>query len=381
MKVTSDKYTPLEIFDILGPSARHCFSDVKRTGIYEVDFDTAFKSASGDLIGDLDKLYDALHNGHVNDDEQRKGFHDVFYALVDDKIVRPLQPKAHETSLCRYFIPTTFLRNVAFRSFRDKLVAEQENILKKFMPMPKIGGLIYEVLVINNFSLDDPPLGQWNCFFADDTKNFSFTKQLRPGQLPAEFPDTFDGDVIYIPKVDFPSIDAVAITEQGMRATMLQVTLAKYHEISPLGVYEIAERLWQKHKGAVLTLVFVVVDDATGRKLAARYNNKYKVPKAPPLGVTTRQERGLRRGQARWIDVGWMLCPKAHADREDFFTKVSRPYDTTMNLTWFEQLQGMIEADFEDTNVNMVEDVDMEDSVDAEGEVDAEEDADTEMDV
>jgi hypothetical protein len=131
---TNPRYTPSELFDIIGPSPRYCFRlpFIKNTGNPEVDID--YGDPSG-LFKDTNTLLNVLLKGHAPPEEQEEEFYRFFFCmnLKDNPSV--------DHPPFGYTIPTDYLCNRIANYYRRKDKKEKFALLALFAPLPQLAGI------------------------------------------------------------------------------------------------------------------------------------------------------------------------------------------------------------------------------------------------
>lgn len=151
---------------------------------------------------------------------------------------------------------------------------KQKTICNLFISRyPYISGTAYEVLGVRFFSLRNsimpfhfptPSADMWSCE--------PFTSDLPIEDLPSS---TLVGphftDVLWISPVDFPSIDAVAVTRGGRRTSMFQMAIVREHPVRPEGINKILRLFSRNAPEAKWEYLFVVPADSIGQKLCRKH--------------------------------------------------------------------------------------------------------------
>ena len=287
-------YSPLELFDHLGPSARACIESsqvgepFKKTGNPRVDFkrhltpETLFKNA--------DKFLEALSGEPIPESAQLNQFNRFFFATPTD------EPKPNlGNPTFTYKIPTSFLESMLMDFARTKTLEEQITFASKFMLYPQVAGILYEAVVVTTLELSDKPL---DCVLANGSH---FQLQL-PLVVPTEVADfnrlfTPNDGVLYIPPKDFPSIDAVAVTEGAQRITLLQMTIASRHAINVTGIKRVVDTFESTTSNLKWAFIFVVPSRKIGEGLI----------KSATVEIAKRTRSSVPA--IREMDVGWAVVP------------------------------------------------------------------------
>ncbi|KDQ18364.1 hypothetical protein BOTBODRAFT_641474 [Botryobasidium botryosum FD-172 SS1] len=197
-----------------------------------------------------------------------------------------------------YDVPIEFLRRLLSNAFAAKPLEEQTAIAAKFMPHPQVAGIFCEPVVVarllhplSNSSLD--------CYPAKGS-HFSLPCPLRVSRAAKPFNAKFTApkcDMLYVPPLRFPSIDAVAITEEGRRVTLLQMTIPQNHGPIPAGVKEIISSLGQAASDVKIALVFVAPPAEVGESLCSKFQDAQIAEAAKTNPASPVIE----------IDVGWAV--------------------------------------------------------------------------
>ncbi|KAJ7221687.1 hypothetical protein GGX14DRAFT_430674 [Mycena pura] len=247
---TTKYYTCLQLADFLGPTPRACSDEVK---------------IGTDLSDDFTPLN--FTNAYANS-SQGLHFHDFFFAgVVEGCGVK--RASSDPKTYCHYYIPTRLLRQVALKTFRQMSIEEQQRLCHTFSAHPQLCGAFYEVLGPKVVVADGLV-----CRFPRRDGS-----AVAEHFLPAELhilesdddaivdPSHFTTDRLWIPPPNFPSVDAVAVLESGRLVRMIQLTIARRHDIKEQGIARVIVK-FSAIEGVRYELVFIAPTDEIGRKLA-----------------------------------------------------------------------------------------------------------------
>ncbi|KDQ08300.1 hypothetical protein BOTBODRAFT_59389 [Botryobasidium botryosum FD-172 SS1] len=291
-----DYYSPVELFDLLGPSARNCMQKtaqgIRKTGNPETDMMEYLELAPDVLLQAQVDLVRVLGGADVASILQMEAFHNFFFAMPRALRTRRLS----KGPSINYVIPTPLLRKLFSRTMRAWDYDDQLDFLRKLRPFPQVAGLAYEALAVRALSGLAVPLV---CALACGT---SFTiPRLTVAPFPEDFTTPFlpDNNTLYVPPAGFETIDAIAVTENASRITLLQMTIAKTHTIKPGKIRKVLDCFTSAMPGTTLnsTLIFIAPSKTRGEGLSARGSFKFG-------RATSRNPSG-----ARSIDIGWALIP------------------------------------------------------------------------
>ena len=192
-------YSPVELFDLLGPSARTCFSDYIKSG-RGYEFDLCDDLDPSELLLDTQKLLRFVASGNIPEGQQGSTFHRFFFGSLSKGYSNPIGgPKF------TYNVPTFFLRGVLLSCFRSLELEQQKSFAFLVAPHPHIAWIFYEQAVVKSLVSAATTHQYQLCGLPD-------ALQLGPGLHTHPFlfdPDTFDeekpfapvGNRIYIPRV------------------------------------------------------------------------------------------------------------------------------------------------------------------------------------
>ncbi|KDQ09637.1 hypothetical protein BOTBODRAFT_190954 [Botryobasidium botryosum FD-172 SS1] len=297
-KTQPNCYSPIELFDLIGPSPRACLKPrrIQKTGSPETDIARYFKLDSRPLVRNHFDLALALGGSNILSILQMEEFHGFFLASPR----KPLAPDG--SGLCHgpdinYMIPTAFLQKLFLDPIRTWKPRELFEFLKKLRSSPKVAALVYTALAVQALS-SLPDLEPLTCTLACGT-SFAFSHRLDVVSLPESFAKPFApaDNTLYIPPVGFATIDAVAVTENARRLTLLQMTLAEKHVINLDSIRKILDCFTSETTFDSRAFVFVVPSETKGEMLSARRSIEF-----------TRVKGGSASG-AESVDVGWAPIP------------------------------------------------------------------------
>ncbi|RPD70382.1 hypothetical protein L226DRAFT_574899, partial [Lentinus tigrinus ALCF2SS1-7] len=256
-------YTPLELYDILGPSARSCFwtgyQETKPQNGTSLNADVLHWELSkllGDpmLFANANEFLKAINSGSMTQSNQRSCFHKFFFATP------AVNPK-RRVSYLKYEIPTVFLRLCIATHYRQYAKEAQVKLFGTMSPLAQVTAKLFKPLVLDLLVETDEGLGckLW------DKKTF----RLGPGLAahpyivdPRSFkpPKTTFHPVdnrVYVVPEGYPSIDAFVVTEGTKRVTLLQMTIAQRHNLLTEGVQGVIQMFGEAAAGIQWSIVFV----------------------------------------------------------------------------------------------------------------------------
>ncbi|RPD78454.1 hypothetical protein L226DRAFT_568090 [Lentinus tigrinus ALCF2SS1-7] len=238
-------YSPVEIFDLLGPCMRAC--------LHHCDIRKIKDDPQADLIGgetQIDppgilRLLEQTHTGYdfrnmmLQNDTYTYIMEDVFFLhprYEDDK--KRTCHGLHESSM-GYSVPTLFLRQQLAALFRRILMPrDQLKMAEAISGEPQIANVFFEPLVLD--ALQHHPHGHW-CHVLPlgggaigdrtGTQAADLDFRLGPGLVLERIVDKAlfrpADNRVYVPLPGvLPGISAIVVSEDGARATMLQLDLA-----------------------------------------------------------------------------------------------------------------------------------------------------------
>ena len=162
-------------------------------------------------------------------------------------------------------------------------------------------------MVVTTLASSDEPL---NCVLANGSH---FELQL-PLVVPTEVVDfnrpfTPEDGVLYIPPKNFPSIDAVAVTEGAQRITMLQMTIASRHAINVTGIKRVVDSFMSTTSNLKWAFIFVVPSRKIGEGLI----------KSATVEIAKRTRSSVPA--IREMDVGWAVVPNMNQTVRSLFVR------------------------------------------------------------
>jgi hypothetical protein len=273
---SSTHYTPLELFDLIGPSLRNCYHyslmTTKTPGGPEVDVDYGSPSA---LFTSAGAFWEMIGYGHVPPSAYETQFH--WYLFGTNLNPNPTQddPRFH------YTIPTRYLRRRIADHFRKMREDEQAALLTRFAPLPQVAGIFYESIVLDILQDAHEFLP---CHLYGDTESPSF--RLGPGL--SFFPyqvdpkvgaiTLVDDDCIFVPLVGFRSLDALVISKNKTRVTMLQITISKKHKLSQSDIRMVINSLKENlpNNKTIMWSVLLVSSDDRGQNIVNELQKNFK---------------------------------------------------------------------------------------------------------
>jgi hypothetical protein len=270
------RYTPLELFDIIGPSPRACYEYsrviTKTRDGPEVDISYDDPDA---IFANTHTLQDVIMYGLAPPSKQGEQFHRFFFG--ENRFSNP----SLRDPRFKYKVPTDFLRRLIINHFRKKEMKERFDLLIQFAPLPVIAGMIYESLVPDILQGLDESLP---CHLHGDTESPSFL--LGPNLFSR--PYTVDPEAglitpvdncIYVPQAGFPSLNAFVVSEEETRVTMLQITVSKKHDLKLSEIRNVINALINgglpRGESVKWTVLFVTPDDR-GQNIANTAQKTFK---------------------------------------------------------------------------------------------------------
>ncbi|PIL26848.1 hypothetical protein GSI_11028 [Ganoderma sinense ZZ0214-1] len=292
----ADYYSPLELFDSLGPSPRACFSVRGRRRIAGPEEDFFEYLRPDDALRHVDDFIAALTTSMVTPVRQGENFHRLFFASkpYDTSNPMPYGPQFH------YTIPTDLISRLLFKYFNKRSLEEQLALLSKFAPYPQLMGLVLEPLVLMFLTSSEDPIP---CHLVS-----GLTIMLRPRLRTVDL--QVDPDIaievrhndIHVPRGGFPSLDAfiIIIDKDPKQILLLQMTVASTHKVVSKGVAAIIKLIEQSTESENYSFKFIFVTPGpSGEKMAKKLENiKIRIRGPPSVDV-----------EAGWIETGSLLGP------------------------------------------------------------------------
>jgi hypothetical protein len=252
-----DQYSPMELFEILGPSARACFEPRPRSGNgLSVDFDDL---QPWELLCDLGKLVTALKTGNLSTLDQATIFHRFFYG--SNTKANPVEAPSFS-----YVVPTSFLRSLLVEVFRRLKDVEQRELAEGLSPFPQIAWAFYEPMVINILASSATA---FDCYLCGTQNPDQAAFRLRPESETLKVSLDVGGNRIDVPSKGFPYLDAFVVTEDGKRVVFLQRTTAQ-DDLDTEGIYKAIMLLPASSQMSTKWCFLFVVPDERARKLKQR---------------------------------------------------------------------------------------------------------------
>ena len=292
-------FTPLELYDLLGPSVRSCFwSEYQRlkpqtgTSISADLLHGPLGQDLGDLnlFADADKFLDALDTGSMMPLVQWSSFHSFFFATHQLNPVRVMP-----IPFLKYEVPSQFLRLCLAMHYRQHAKAKGLKLFATMAPLAQVTRRLFEPLVLNLLVETEKGL---QCMLCDNTTfrlgpdlavhphvvdPSSFTPGIATAFIPVN-------NRIYVVPEHYPFVDAFAVTEDMKRVTLLHMTVGQ--NLKSQGVQGVIEMFGDAAAGIRWSVVFVTPGEHG--ETIARVSH--------PLQVA--------RQQSRWahyeVPVGWL---------------------------------------------------------------------------
>jgi hypothetical protein len=288
-----DHYSPVELFDILGPCARTCLFPRRKSGKgLKADF-FDFNKIGPDL--DPNKFISMLKTCHVPDTHEGATFQRFFYgsnAYLD-------QPNPVFKPRLSYDVPTRFLRSLVVDEFRRLKHDARMKLAEELAPYPQVACVFYEALVVDTLvSLTESV----DCHLYDGSQSF----QLGPGLhtymdviSDSEVDFTPETNRLYVPPTGFPFRDAFIIIKDGNRwkVIFLQLTMAHDHALKAKGIYKIMNLFPASEREQIDWFFIFVTPDGNSQKIARNRINDLKWFQIDGVSIE--------------VKIGWMVVSNA----------------------------------------------------------------------
>ncbi|THH30571.1 hypothetical protein EUX98_g3613 [Antrodiella citrinella] len=205
-------YTPAEIYDLLGPTARACFSpmtrSIRKTGSPKSDF--------ASLLPTSDIVYLTTSPMAVGSFlEDCRNFDRFFFTDPEENPAPYVQT--------RYHVPTRFLRQVLFLGFKVGAYHSVAGLVGMFSNKWKLLANVYDILVLDVLCVYHLPFRCYTVEGGRDGRPGTFTlgPNLRQATYIAGNPWSPVDRTIYVPRTPIPFVDAFVLTENRTRVTIL----------------------------------------------------------------------------------------------------------------------------------------------------------------
>ncbi|THH27661.1 hypothetical protein EUX98_g6525 [Antrodiella citrinella] len=205
-------YTPAEIYDLLGPTARACFSpmtrSIRKTGSPKSDF--------ASLLPTSDIVYLTTSPMAVGSFlEDCRNFDRFFFT-------DPAENPAPYVQI-RYHVPTRFLRQVLFLGFKVGAYHSVAGLVGMFSNKWELLANVYDILVLDVLCVYHLP---FRCYTVEGGRagrpgTFTLGPNLRQATYIAGNPWSPVDRTIYVSRMTIPSVDAFVLTENRTRVTIL----------------------------------------------------------------------------------------------------------------------------------------------------------------
>ena len=271
--VEGTTYTPVELYDIIGPSPRICFDKRYHHFKSKPGFEVDFKDLNPDNLDfSQDGFVKALVCGTEPELAQRRKFHEFFFGSNS----RASNPVKHPCLV--YDVPTFFLRHILVKHFCTLQLEEQRAFASLVSLHPQISWIFFEQMAIGSLVSSEIAQDFHLCCTPDKPL------QLGPGLHPPSLfvPDKFNDkgplvpthNQIYILQKGFSSFDAFVFTSKETRSVIfLQMTTAKGNEINHQGIHAIV-KLFPKSEWQLINWVFLFASPTyQARSIAEQYVN------------------------------------------------------------------------------------------------------------
>lgn len=231
--------------------------------------------------------------GNGRNDDVGKGFHQIF-------CVFPVPCHDHLGRRSTLKVPTDFLRQIIAEHLHVAKAADQLALLAKFAPMPALAGLVFEALMSSVLAPEVCPAGaQANPLEAEflDATTGTIPRSLIRFDLPFDTSNLSNAelDTYYVPKINFPSIDAFFVRlgpNFVKEAFLLQATVGETHPVKKSGILRVKSLVGPD---ATFYYIFVVPNGTVGMNLVTS-----------ATGGTGRIQIG-RGAQRTSIKLGWLV--------------------------------------------------------------------------
>ncbi|EKM79737.1 hypothetical protein AGABI1DRAFT_127423 [Agaricus bisporus var. burnettii JB137-S8] len=268
--------TPLELFDIIGPSPRNCFR-------YKSSF---IKTPEGikalwpygdlaSLLSNTSVLGHILKTGIFPPSNQVPQFHHFFFGKP-----RVENPQSGDPRF-RYTVPTAFLESCLYDYVVTRKPRQQFRFLCALASLPQARKLVYEPYIVSHMCEITESLP---CYLIGNPANSSPSFHLGPGlsleRLPLRQAQEYCDNTIYMPQSGGTPFDAFVISEKITRVTMLHFAVTQSHELEPSSIHRVIDAY--DFKGKLLDLEFVrwsflFVAPGKGGEMVAGQNMKFKL--------------------------------------------------------------------------------------------------------
>ncbi|KAJ7140298.1 hypothetical protein C8R43DRAFT_1018185 [Mycena crocata] len=268
-------YTPVELFNYLGPIARECFpcSGIKKSGLILNDL-----RRNPPSFDELRTCQYVLHN-------PSQEFTDFFCCRMDaDTNSARIEPERRDSPIELYEIPTAFLRSLVFGHNSNLGPQQQEALCGVFRLLPSICGALYEVTTIERLTRPFTLSYLINGLSRTISCGLQVVdSRQEPLDFRPELVASHDA-WIWLPPTGFPTVDAVVACEGGQKIILIQVAIARQHDVSPEGL----ARVWQVFgfKAKNWEFIFLAPSEEIGQKLAECHQIYQR---SPPTSATCRR--------------------------------------------------------------------------------------------
>ncbi|RPD78451.1 hypothetical protein L226DRAFT_292902 [Lentinus tigrinus ALCF2SS1-7] len=224
---TERTYTPVEVFDLLGPCIRVC--------------EHHSCTYTSDNLGTQGARYilDRLESGgkHYNAYALLSMMlnHDHYNILDRFFFAHPLHPQGDPRTAFRlhpfslgFSVPTLFLRQQLAAAFREMALKDQLRFADAFSGSPQIANALFEPLVLD--ALERHPRGHWCHVLGRAVGDRTADFRLGPGLVLERITDKalfrLGDNRVYVPLPGtLPGISAVVVSEDAKRATLLHLDI------------------------------------------------------------------------------------------------------------------------------------------------------------
>ncbi|KAF7761916.1 hypothetical protein Agabi119p4_9908 [Agaricus bisporus var. burnettii] len=273
----SSRYSPLELFDVVGPSPRDCISTGTRLTFIKKPEGPETIHPYGDLatlLSDTRALERVIKTGVFPRAEQGEDFLTFFFGgpLGENPVY--LQPRF------RYVVPTGYLEDRLCDYIIKEKQHERYRLLCAFAPLPQAFAPIYESYIVSHMHDLRESLP---CYLLSnlDSPSFQLPAGLSLGRLPVESGlgrTEFRDNTIYVTRFAFPSLHAFIISDNMTRITMVQINVSDRHDLEISGVRRVIDHLKEELPDTVcVQWSFLFVAPGRNRKKAAEAREKYKL--------------------------------------------------------------------------------------------------------
>ncbi|PIL28670.1 hypothetical protein GSI_08714 [Ganoderma sinense ZZ0214-1] len=268
-------YTPSEVSQYLGPSARVCLRKAGTPKTEDGPRHDLLMGSEPDIVFPLVRDLPQLLRGRVSSDEQYDGFHRYFFVVSP-----PGRSNPHNAFDVSLVVPTLFLRQTLATHLCSLAFRRRLEVVGEVIMFPQMVAALNEPLVLETLQQKE---GRHTCHFV---KGASFdlgpalevchvTLDLDPKAPPIKLKD----NCIYVTPPGYPGVDAVIVSHNFTRLTLVQMTTAQKHDLNPKGIpalidaFEQARALLGKPKWSI-TFIFLAPNDRAKNMAKSKANRR-----------------------------------------------------------------------------------------------------------